>query len=311
MVKPVKLVQKSRNRIRRSLGSRIFDICNVVFFVILSLLMILPFYNVIVISFMSQGEFFSRMLNLIPRGFNLEAYRFLFAAPTLPRAFLISVIVTVTGTALSTLFTSMIAYPLSKKRLMGRKVFTVYLLITMFFSGGLIPTFLLITQTLGWRNNLLALIVPSAVSVWNFIIMRAFFMQLPESLEESAKMDGASDLTILFRIIYPLSIPVLATLSLFVAVGHWNAWFSAQLYIANANLIPLQLLLRRMLNAGMPMELIEAYGQPIDAFGNRLPIFLKGREMAAVVVSVVPMLMIYPFLQKYFEKGAMLGSVKG
>jgi len=141
--------------------------------------------------------------------------------------------------------------------------------------------------------------------------MRAFFMQLPESLEESAKMDGASDLTILFRIIYPLSIPVLATLSLFVAVGHWNAWFSAQLYIANANLIPLQLLLRRMLNAGMPMELIEAYGQPIDAFGNRLPIFLKGREMAAVVVSVVPMLMIYPFLQKYFEKGAMLGSVKG
>lgn len=303
---------KKRNRIQQSLGSRIFDVCNVIFFIILAVVMIIPFWNVLMISLTNQGEYYSRPLVLLPYGFNLTSYEFLFSAGTIPRAFLVTITVTLSGTILSTLFTSMLAYPLSKKRLAGRKGFTIYLLITMFFSGGLIPTYLLITQTLHLKNNLLALILPASVNVWNFVIMRTFFSQIPDSMEESAKIDGANDFVILFRIIYPLSIPMLATLALFVGVNLWNAWFSAKLYIGDANLYPLQLVLRNMVkDANKPAELMIAYGQMRDAAGNPIPFFEDGLKMAMVIITVVPMLLIYPFMQKYFEKGVMIGSVKG
>lgn len=301
-----------RNKIKESLPSRIFDVFNIILFIVLAAIMIIPLWNVLMISLTTQGEYFKRPLVLLPYGFNLDAYKFLFSGITVPRAYGVTAIVTVCGTLLSLLCTSMLAYPLSKSRLMGRKIFTMYLVITMFFSGGLIPSYLLIKNTLGLGNNLLALILPSGVSVWNFIIMRSFFQQMPESFEESAKIDGANDFTILFKIIYPLSIPVLSTLGLFVAVGLWNSWFAAKLYMSKQSLHTLQLVLRTMVkDNAKPAELTLAFGSMRDAAGNPISMFEDGLKMAMVVIAVVPMLLIYPFIQRYFEKGIMIGSIKG
>ncbi|MDR0561491.1 MAG: carbohydrate ABC transporter permease [Spirochaetaceae bacterium] len=298
--------------LKKGFLSNLFDVCNLIFFALLAFIMLLPFWNVLMISLTTQGDYFRRPLVLLPYNINIDSYRYLFKAPTIPRSYLMSAIITSGGTAFSILLTSMLAYPLSKKRLAGKKFFTLYLVFTMFFSGGLIPTYLLITTTLHLRNNLLALILPSGVSVWNFIIMRTFFMQLPESMEESARIDGANDFTILFNIIYPLSTAVLSTLALFVAVGFWNSWFNARLYLNDAKLFPLQLVLRNMVkDSSKPAELLIAASQMRDALGNPVSLFEDGLKMAMVVIAVVPMLLIYPFIQKFFEKGVMIGSIKG
>lgn len=202
---------KPKTKVKHSLGSRIFDVCNVAFFVIIALIMLFPFWNIIVISLTSNGEFMSKPFILFPEAPTLEAYKYIFSTPLFPRSYGITLIITISGTFLSTLVTSMLAYGLSKSTIRGYKFFMIYLLITMFFSGGLIPSYYNITKTLNLSNNLLALILPGSVSVFNFIVIRSFFKQLPVSLEESAKIDGANDFVILFKIIYPLSIPALAT----------------------------------------------------------------------------------------------------
>ncbi len=187
----------------------------------------------------------------------------------------------------------------------------IYLLITMFFSGGLIPSYYNITKTLNLSNNLLALILPGAVSVFNFIVIRSFFKQLPVSLEESAKIDGANDFIILFKIIYPLSIPALATIAMFVAVGLWNSWFAAQLYMRNEKLYPLQLIIRNyVVRSAKPADMQNMEGLR-DAAGKRLYLNETGVKMACAIASTLPLLVIYPFIQKYFEKGVTLGAVKG
>ncbi len=297
--------------IRRSFGSHLFDLFNVAFFVILSLIMLLPFWNVITTSITSNGEFLRTPLLLFPKKPTLEAYQFIFSTPLIPNAYKVTVIVTALGTTLATLVTSMLAYGLSKPRLKGRSFFIVMLLITMFFSGGLIPTFMLITKTLKLNDTLPVLFLPSVVNVFNFVIMRAFFTQIPASLEESAKIDGASDFAILFRIIYPLSIPTLATIALFVAVGYWNSWFAANLYIRDAKLFPLQLVIRNYIyKANKPPELQLAAGIR-DAAGNIVALSENGIKMACVTAAILPLLCVYPFMQKYFEKGVMVGSMKG
>jgi putative aldouronate transport system permease protein len=296
----------------RQLASRFFDYGNIGFFVLLAFIMVLPFWNVLMISLTTQGDYYSKPIVLVPYNINVDSYGYLFKAPTIPRAYLMSFIITMSGTILSVLLTSMLAYPLSKKRLIGKKFFMLYLIFTMFFSGGLIPTYLLIANTLHLRNNILAIILPSSVSVWNFIIMRTFFMQLPDSMEESAKIDGANDFTILFQIIYPLSTAMLSTLALFVGVGLWNSWFSAKLYFNNAKLFPLQLVLRNMVkDSAKPAELMIASSQMRDALGNPISLFEDGLKMSMVIIAVIPMLVIYPFIQKFFEKGIMIGSIKG
>jgi putative aldouronate transport system permease protein len=205
----------------------------------------------------------------------------------------------------------MLAYGLCRGDLRGQKFFMIYLLITMFFSGGLIPNYMNITKTLGWSNNLLALIVPNSVSVFNFIIVRSFFRQLPASLEESARIDGANEWTILFRIIYPLSIPTLATIAMFVAVGTWNSWFAAMLYMRDEKLFPLQLIVRNfVVHEARPADMQNMEGLR-DAAGNRIFLNETGLKMACAVATVLPMVIIYPFIQKYFEKGMTIGAVKG
>ena len=302
---------KSKNKIKQSLGSRIFDVCNIIFFILCALLIIFPFFNMLAISVTGNTEFMREPYIIWPKEPTLEAYSYLFSTPLIPRAYAVTLLITVGGTVIATLVTSMLAYGLAKNDLRGHKFFMIYLLITMFFSGGLIPTYYNITKTLNLTNNLLALILPSSVSVFNFVIIRSFFRQLPPSLEESARIDGANDITILFRIIYPLSIPTLATIAMFVAVGHWNSWFNAMLYMRTEKLYPLQLIIRNyVVQEAKPADMQNMEGLR-DAAGNRIYLNETGLKMACAMASTVPMLLIYPFIQKYFEKGVTIGAVKG
>lgn len=301
-----------KNRIRGGIGAHVFDSLNIIFFAIMAVIMILPFWNVFVVSITSQGEYMRSPFLLFPKEPTLQTYKFLFSSALIPRAYLMTIIITVCATAFNLLCTSMLAYALSKKRIHGRAFFLIFLMITMFFSGGIIPSYLLIKNTLHLDNNLLSLILPGGVNVFNFIIMKTFFAQLPESLEESAKLDGANDLVILWKIIYPLSIPTMATIGLWVAVANWNAWFNANLYIRDSKLYPLQLVVRNyILKANKPQELANAMAGLRDATGRPIAVFEEGLKMATVMAAVIPLLLIYPFLQKYFEKGVTLGSVKG
>lgn len=301
----------TNNKIRESWGSRTFDIVNILFFIVCALVVIFPFFNILAISLTSNAEYMREPFIIWPKDPTMEAYNYLFSTPLIPRAFGVTLIITLSGTALSTLVTSMLAYGLTRNNLRGHKFFMIYLLITMFFSGGLIPNYYNMTKTLGLTNNLLALILPSSVSVFNFIIIRSFFMQLPPSLEESARIDGANDITILFRIIYPLSIPTLATIAMFVAVALWNSWYSAMLYMRSEKLYPLQLVIRNyVVQEAKPAEMQNMEGLR-DASGKRIFLNETGLKMACAMASTVPMLLIYPFIQKYFEKGVTIGAVKG
>lgn len=300
-----------KNKIKLTIGERLFDIFNVVLFLAIAAAIIFPFFNVLAISLTSNAEYMREPYIIFPSAPTFEAYSYMFGTPTIPRSYAVTFFITVTGTFLSTLVTSMLAYGLSKSSLRGYKFFMIYLLITMFFSGGLIPSYYNITKTLNLSNNLLALILPGTVSVFNFIIVRSFFKQLPASLEESAKIDGANEFTILFRIIYPLSIPTLATIAMFVAVGLWNSWFSAQLYMRNEKLYPLQLIVRNyVLQEAKPAEMQNMEGLR-DASGKRIYLNETGLKMACAVATALPMVIIYPFIQKYFEKGVTIGAVKG
>lgn len=297
--------------IKRSFGDRLFDGINVTFFILFSAVILFPFWNMIVISLTSNAEYMRRPFILFPETITFEAYAYVFGTPLIPRAYSVTIIVTICGTILSTLVTSMLAYGLSKRTLHGHRFFMIYLLITMFFSGGLIPNYYNITKTLNMGNKLIALFLPNTVNVFNFVVIRAFFMQLPPSMEESARIDGANDITILFRIIYPLSIATLATIAMFVAVGLWNSWFAAQLYIRNERMYPLQLVIRNyIVRNAKPADMQNIEGLR-DASGKRIYLNETGLKMACAAISALPMLFIYPFIQKYFEKGVTIGAVKG
>ena len=214
-----------------------------------------------------------------------------------------TVIVTVVGTLLSLILTIFAAYALSRDYLPGRKFFTILILFTMYFGGGMIPTFMVV-KGLGLYDTLTALFVPQAINVFNFIVMRTFFKEIPRELEEAARIDGASDLHILYKVIIPLSLPVIATIGLFYAVNYWNTYFDALLYIQSPEKYTLQLRLRGLLFAG---ELNSSAS--IEGAGT--PVMAQSLKMATVAVSTIPILVVYPWLQKYFVKGVMVGSVKG
>lgn len=305
------MAKTGANKIKRSTIDFVFDTCNNIFFVLVAIVIIFPFFNIIAISLTGNVEYMSSPYIIFPKHPTLEAYSYMFSTPLIPRAYAVTLLITVSGTFLSTLVTSMLAYGMCRNNLRGYRFFMIYLLITMFFSGGLIPTYYNITKTLNLSNNLLALILPGTVSVFNFIILRSFFRQLPASLEESARIDGANDFIILFRIIYPLSIPTLATIAMFVAVGHWNSWFSAMLYMRDEKLYPLQLIVRNyVVREAKPvdMQVLETLR---DANGNRIYLNESGLKMTCAVATALPMVIIYPFIQKYFEKGVTIGAVKG
>lgn len=240
-----------------------------------------------------------------PIGFQLDTLKYVCASSQFINSFSISIFMTLLGSVGAVILTSLTAYPLSKKNLKGMKTILVIFIITMLFNGGIVPNYLLI-KNLGLLNKFGALVLPSMFTVFNMLVMKNYFETIPESLEESAKLDGARNITILFRIILPLSMPVLATISLFYAVGYWNDYFNAMLYINRTNLKPLQLYLRDIV-----MSAIDSTTNMNLSNEEKMNLSTEGIRSATVVASMVPMLLIYPWMQKYFIKGILIGSVKG
>ena len=240
-----------------------------------------------------------------PKGFQLESLKFITSQHTFIMSFINTVYITVVGTFISMILTLFLAYPLSKKNLIGRNILFIYVLFTMLFSGGLIPTYILIKK-LGMMNSLWSLMLPNAISPFYVIIMINFFKSLPDSMEESAKIDGASNFRILLSIMIPLSMPSIAALTLFYAVGRWNGFFDALIFIQSRNLYPLQLYLWMLLKSFQQSNLFNV--GLLKQLSNRAPQTIQG---AAVFVATVPILIVYPFLQRYFVKGVMIGAVKG
>lgn len=276
-----------------------------VFLIILAITTLLPFANVFSKSVSEDWAVVSGKVGVLPVGFQLNTLVFVIKSKLFLNSFSISVFVTAVGTLLAILLTAITAFPLSKKNVYGVKVILILYVFTMLFSGGLIPTYLLIKR-LGMINNLLSLILPGAISVFNLLVVKNYYESLPESLEESAKLDGASNFTVLFRIILPLSMPVIATVSLFYAVGFWNDYFNPMLYINKVHLKTLQLYLRDIvMEAADPLSMAD---KSADDLMNISP---EGVRAATIIASTVPILLVYPYLQKYFIKGILIGSVKG
>ncbi|MDO5434765.1 MAG: carbohydrate ABC transporter permease [Clostridia bacterium] len=290
-----------------SIGNRIFDAVNYIVLGLIAITTILPFIYIIGASLASEYELATRPMFIIPQDVTLDAYKYIFSSNRILQAFGNSVFITFCGTAINLFFTVTMAYALSKTRLRGRNFLMNMVLVSMFFSGGMIPGFIVTASWLGLKNSYWAILLPGAISAYNMLIVKNFFQGIPQELEESAALDGCSDIGILLKIVLPLSLPVLATFGLFYAVGHWNAYFGAMIYLTGAReKWPLQVLLR---------EIIIMANATAGDMENLDPDFVKPPEqsvkMAVIVVSTVPIMCIYPFLQKYFVKGVMVGALKG
>ena len=277
------------------------------FFILFSLACVIPLLAIIAISFSDEGMIAQQGYQLIPTKVNLLAYQLVFKSPwQLLNAYKISIIVTVLGTLCGLYVQATMAYVLSRRSYKYRNFLAFYMFFTMLFSGGLIPSYILITS-LGLKNTIWVLFVPGLVSAWNIILLRTFFQGIPESLVESAKIDGAKELRIFFSIMVPLSKPSLATIALFISVGLWNDWWNALIYITNPDLSPLQYLLHTYL-----MEQEQALQQAAKMPGfNIQNIPSESYQMAMCILAAGPMLFAYPFFQKYFVRGLTIGGVKG
>lgn len=290
---------------RVSLGEHIFRVCNTLF---LSTLMIATMYPILYVAFASFSEPALMMAHKgilwKPLGFSFETYAAVFSNPMILLGYRNTLFIVIIGVALNLLLTSFAAYALSRKTLQYRKPLTLFIVFTMFFSGGLIPFYLLV-RGLGITDTLWALILPTAISAFNLIIMRTSFEAVPDALEESAKIDGANDFGILFRIFLPLCKPVLAVVGLYYGVSHWNSWFNAMIFLRDRSLYPLQLILREILIIGEANSMAEGASQ------DEIIILGETLKYATIMVATLPVFLVYPFLQKYFVKGALIGAIKG
>lgn len=288
-----------------SMGERIFDSFNYLFLICFALVTFLPFIYIISGSFATEAEITERGVFLFPRQISFGAYEYIFSSQTIFRSMGVSIYITIVGTLTNLVFTLTMAYALSRRNLMGRTLVMNMVIFTILFSGGMIPTYLVVKE-LGLLDKYAAVILPGAISAFNLIIIKNFFQNLPPGLEESARIDGCNDLGVLWRIVLPLSKPVIATFGLFYAVGHWNNFFSALLYLNDHTKWPLQVLLR---------EIVMLSQLAVGDLSNLDPEFVKPPEqsvkMAVIVVGTVPIMLVYPFLQKHFAKGVLLGSIKG
>lgn len=288
--------------IRESAFDRWFVRINAALLTVAALVCLFPFYYVFVVSFASPEEVRQGGLLLWPSNWTLDAYRYLFATDTFIRATGISAFLAIVGTACSLLITSMLSYGLSRKRLKGRRTLLLLILITTLFNPGIIPGYLVV-RDLGMINSVWSLIVPVLTSGWYVLLMKGFFDSIPVALEEAALIDGCNDFTVWYRIILPLSLPSLAAFSLFFAVAYWNTFFTAILYINSPDKWPLQILLQNLL-----IDSSTSLGAMSDSALQNVP--SQTKKMAAIIISTIPILLVYPFLQKHFAKGAMVGSVK-
>ncbi|MBR6787880.1 MAG: carbohydrate ABC transporter permease [Clostridia bacterium] len=290
----------------KSFASRAFDIFNYVFLFVLSLIFLYPMWYVLVGSFSDPRQLFVYQGFLWkPLGFSLLGYKAAFDNPNVPIGYLNTLFYVGVGTIANVFVTALGAYTLSRPKLMFKKLFTIMVVFTMYFNGGMIPTFLVV-KGVGLYNSRMALILPVLVNTWNMIVMRTAFKAIPASLEESARLDGASEFTVLFRIIVPCAKATIAVMFLYYAVDHWNSWFNAMIYLQDREKYPLQLFLREILLISVQNAASADAGDASDALYMDTLV-----KYALIIVSTAPILCIYPFVQKYFMKGVMMGSVKG
>lgn len=277
---------------RRSAGGRVADLLVHGVLLLLVVLTIIPFYYMLVLSLARFEDVAGGAFYLIPRHIDFASYALIFEDDTIPRAFLVSTAVTVVGTAVSMLVTTSAAYALSKKGLPGRNAIFTYIIITMFFSGGLIPSYL-VMKDLGFVDSYLVMILPLSLNTFFLILMKNYFLTIPESLEESAKIDGANDILIMIRIVIPIAAPIMATISLFYAVAFWNDWFFPMLFLQDPDKYPLQLLLRKIV---VEQEMANRLDRVSVMFGRHY--YRLSVQMATVAVATLPILLVYPFVQK-------------
>lgn len=293
--------KKRTSRVKTSFGSMVFDVINYTLLGVLCLVMVVPFINIIASSLTPIEDLVKQDFVLFPSRISLEAYEYVFSTNTVLHGLLVSAGVTLVGTTINILITSLTAYPLAHRSLVGRKVLVTMVIFTMVFNGGIIPTFIIV-KSLGLLNTYWSLVLPTAISSFNLMLFKNYFQELPVELEEAAKLAGYNDLSILFRIILPVSKPLLATFTIMFGVEHWNSWFNAMIYLNNSNMWPIQIILR---------QIITGASQVGDAMGGANTIPPATVRNCTIVIATVPILVIYPFLQKYFAKGLLVGSVKG
>lgn len=302
-------IKTSRKR-SFSLGDRIFDICNIIFMVCLMIVTMYPFVNMIAVSFNDANDAVRGGIYLWPRMWTFSNYKYIFGESAIYHATLISLLRTVIGTAVSVFCTAMLAFTVSRQEFVLRKFVTMFFVFTMYFSGGLIPGYLLI-RNVGLTNSFWVYIIPGVIGVFNMIVIRSFIEGLPEGILESARIDGAGDFVTFVRVVLPLTIPAMATVSLFVAVGQWNSWFDVMLYnSSNIKLSTLQYELMKILqttNTSATAGAVDAY----QSAENAIRVTPTSLRATMTIIASVPILMVYPFLQKYFVQGMTVGGVKG
>lgn len=283
-------------------SEKLFNGFNIIFMALMIAITLYPFWYCVTCSLSKDIVGNTSSLMLLPKGFSIEAYKAVFDRPAILSGFRTTLIVVVLGTVLNIVMTCIAAFLLTRKRFAIRGFLTWMMLITMYFGGGMIPTYIVYSHILNLKDTYAALIIPGAISVYNMIVMRTNFAAIPESLEEAVKIDGGNDLHVLRHIILPLSTSIIAVMVLFYGVGHWNGWFNALLYINDPEKIPLQLVLRQILlqnDTGVNANAADSMG------------LAENIKYATIIVATVPILCIYPFIQKYFVKGIMIGAVKG
>lgn len=302
------LAFEAKSKIKQSTGDRVLVMFFYIFIAVFAAICITPLLLVISASLTDETTLNTLGYSLFPRQFSLDAYRLVMTAGDIPRAYLVTIFTTVTGTAISMFLTCTVAYAMSVKNFRSRSALALFIYFTMLFNGGLVSNYLLIKKFLHIDNTILVLLLPSLCNAWNILLMRNFFNGLPDSLAESAKIDGANDIFILWKIILPISKPGIATIGLFYALSYWNEWYKCLLYIdtSHSELYTLQYLIQRILRqvnyaSNLPSEAAALQGQlPTYSF-----------RMATIVVTIGPIIMLYPFLQKYFVQGLTVGAVKG
>lgn len=285
-------------------ANRIFDTTNVILISLVVLVCMAPFFHIIAISLSSSRAIMSGAVTLLPMEWTIEAYKSVFTDQSMLRSLGFTVMLTVLSTVLCMIMTIAAAYPLTKTQLKGRKTMMFMIVVTMFFSGGMIPEYILV-RDLSLLNTVWALVLPGLISPFYMIIMMSFLKGIPESLEEAAEIDGSSHLSTLVRIILPLSMPVVATLSLFYAVGRWNGFQDTLLYITKPDLYPLQLKLYQIISNSQASDLMRMEG------AGMYEVLPEGLKAASVIFATVPILIVYPWMQRYFVNGVMIGAVKG
>ena len=302
---------KTLMKIKESKGYRVFRVCNAIFMVLLCLFILYPLWYMLIVSISNGTAVLAGKVTILPVDITFKAYETILRDKQFLNSYKNTIIITVLGTTINLIMTTLCAYPLSRPELLGRKVMMRIATFTMFFTGGMIPNYLLVTG-LGLTNSFFAVVLPGAINVYNMILMRSFFEGIPSALIEAAHIDGANDLTVVSRIILPLSKPIMLTMLLFYAVSHWNGYLSSLLYLNDKNMYPIQLFVRSIVLSGETLSLnMESNLVGADTEFGAVMLAEQSTKYAIVIMSILPILIVYPIISKYFKGGIMIGAVKG